>query len=185
MKADWIRGLPHFGSLGGTKWIDFNMLITNTEVVKPPNVKHWNACKQRSHVYPVRLCVFCNAFRFDLIFPHKKLYSRCNRNPVGSDSRHRKEQSMKPGSRLPSKRGGGPGKIQVTVICLGRQWKDVRISKSDQMIPCSVAFRRKYDHECSSVLSKRACDVSTKTLHESSEVYKLVRIHLEKGSKRD
>lgn len=130
-------------------------------------------------------CVFCNAFGFDLIFPHKMLYSRCNRNPVGSDSRHRKQQSMKPGSRLPSERRRGPGKIQVTVICLGRQWKDVRVSKSDQMIPCSVAFRRKHAHECSSLQSKWNVNVRPLSEDTSWGLHKLVRIHVEKGSQRD
>lgn len=132
-------------------------------------------------------CVFWNAFRFDLISPHKKLYSRCNRNPVGSDSRHRKQQSMKPGSRLKwEKRRSRESPSDSYLFrktaegCLRQQiWSDDS---------CSVTFRRKYTHECSSLLSK--WDVNMRRLDEDTSwvqrgLHKLVRIHLEKGSERD
>lgn len=54
---------------------------------------------------------------------------------VRSDSGNRKQQCMQPGNGLPSERTGGPVKDEMTVICLGRQWKDVHFSKSDQIIP--------------------------------------------------
>lgn len=42
---------------------------------------------------------------------------------------------MQPGNGLPSGRTGGPAKNEMTVICLGRQRKDVHHNKSEQTIP--------------------------------------------------
>jgi len=42
---------------------------------------------------------------------------------------------MQPGNGLPSEGTGGPVKDEMTVICLGRQGKDVHFNKSDQIIP--------------------------------------------------